>query len=390
MTQEPSNNELPIEDAFAELLSAYHDGELSAEERAEVEERLADDPAAGQWLRELQTMGNLCQQTGANGPWKDLSSEVLAEATRRREEAKPQVAPPREESYQLEPAGEFGLPFGRSSRGWTWAAVAAAAAIIIGYWDRPNNQATTTVAQNQPSHSQPAPTQPSVGAPSELKITPVARGINQMRQVIPDLRVVRVEMDSKGRDFFEESLKRNGFGFQTAGMENTALPRELNIAQQAGIVEPYQPNSKESSNNQLMFVSAEPPSYSRVVKDLSNKPDIIRVEADPAPAMISTPEAMAARALPTSKKSYVIRIRIVRTPSGKLRIQSKLQERGALPGAEQPLDPLLQSSVAPQDAEPLRQNQGVGERQTAPATTAMTPRTGNVRVPVVFVLNTRP
>ena len=93
MTQEPSNNELPIEDAFAELLSAYHDGELSAEERAEVEERLADDPAAGQWLRELQTMGNLCQQAGANGSWKDLSSEVLAEATRRREEAKPQVAP---------------------------------------------------------------------------------------------------------------------------------------------------------------------------------------------------------------------------------------------------------------------------------------------------------
>ena len=390
MTKEPSNSELPIDEAFAELLSAYHDGELTAEERAEVEKRLADDPAAGQWLLELQAMGNLCQQAGTTGQWKDLSSGVLAEATRRREEVKPQVAPSREESYRLEPAGEFGLPFGRSSRGWAWAAVAAAAAIIIGYWDRPNNQPVTTVAQNQPVLSQPALTQSSVGTPGEVKITPVARGINQMRQMIPDLRVVRVETSPQGRANFEQSLRKNGFGFRTADMSSMALPRELNMAQQAGIVEPYQPEAKESSNNQLMFVSAEPPRYSRVVKDLSNDPKIYRVEADPAPATISTPEAMAARVIPTSTPSYVIRIRIIRTPSGQLRIQSKLQEREVLPINKQPLDPLLQSAVAQQEADMTHQNQGVGERQTAPATTAMSPRTGNVRVPVVFVLNTRP
>jgi anti-sigma factor RsiW len=39
-----------------ELLSAYIDNELSAEERAAVEARLASDPAAQQLLHELRSV----------------------------------------------------------------------------------------------------------------------------------------------------------------------------------------------------------------------------------------------------------------------------------------------------------------------------------------------
>ncbi len=384
MSQNQSKNNLPIDDDFAELLSAYYDGELSAEERTKVEERLATDPAAQRWLGELQTMGNLCQESKTSAEWQDLSSHVLSEAKRRQEDSKPQVAPRKEDSYGLEPAGEFGLPFGQSSRGWTWAAVAAAAAIIIGYWDRPDTQQPTTIAQNRPSVSQPAP-----GLAKEFQITPVNRWISQMRQEIPALRVVHVETNPQGRANFEQSLKNNGFNFQTASMSQS-LPSELDSAQRAGIIEPYQPQTKDTSNNQLMFVSAEPPRYSNVVRDLSNDPKIFRVEADPAPTMLSAPAESAVQAVPTAGPSYVVRIQIRRTLSGKLQIQGKVQERKSLPSEKsQQLDPLLDSAIAQQRAQTARQNQGVGERQAAPATTAMAPRMGNVRVPVVFVLKTR-
>ena len=44
-----------------ERLSAYLDDELSAEERAAIEARLADDPAAKRLLHELQSVSQAVQ-----------------------------------------------------------------------------------------------------------------------------------------------------------------------------------------------------------------------------------------------------------------------------------------------------------------------------------------
>src|SRR3954469_17395169 len=84
MSDKPSNHELDDE-----LLSAYLDDELSADERAAVEARLATDPAAQQLLHELRSVSQSVQALPTETPSRDLSEEII----RRAREAKPANAP---------------------------------------------------------------------------------------------------------------------------------------------------------------------------------------------------------------------------------------------------------------------------------------------------------
>jgi hypothetical protein len=128
-----------------ELLSAYLDGELSAEERAGVEERLAVDPVARQMLDELRSVSLAVQGLPREKPGADLQSEIL----RRAEESLRSSTQPGERpsalrtvstngddlpaAEQLTPHGG-GVPpvsVGRTRRGWVWAGLAVAAALLI-------------------------------------------------------------------------------------------------------------------------------------------------------------------------------------------------------------------------------------------------------------------
>lgn len=278
MNEHQPTNDLPIDDAWAERLSAYHDGELTAAERAEVETRLSDDKAGQRWLAELGSVSSLCQEAIDRPQWRDVSKQVLSEAARRQAEltdAKPLVAS-QADARSLEPDGDFGLPFGRSSRGWMWAGVAAAAAIMIGYVDRPAQQPSQNIALRSPLVQGQRASQPSFAT------TPVGLGIDRMRKAVPGLRVVRVELTPEGRKQFVQSLARNGFGFESN--PRPALPQELAAARRAGLlVEPLArgPMPNEENDDQLMFVSAEAPRYSRLIQELEKDSKIYRVEADP-------------------------------------------------------------------------------------------------------------
>src|SRR6185436_8839543 len=75
MSDKPSNYELDDE-----LLSAYLDGELSADERAAVEARLATDPAAQQLLHELRSVSQSVQALPTETLGRDLSQEIIRRA----------------------------------------------------------------------------------------------------------------------------------------------------------------------------------------------------------------------------------------------------------------------------------------------------------------------
>ena len=66
-----------------ELLSAYLDGELTAEEQAEVERLLARSPAARQLLDELRALSSTLQNLPQYKLAEDLSERVLRTAERR-------------------------------------------------------------------------------------------------------------------------------------------------------------------------------------------------------------------------------------------------------------------------------------------------------------------
>lgn len=72
-------NELPQN----ELLSAYLDGELTADERARAERLLATDPAARRLLDELRAVGSRLQALPKETVGEDISERVLRLAERR-------------------------------------------------------------------------------------------------------------------------------------------------------------------------------------------------------------------------------------------------------------------------------------------------------------------
>jgi len=113
-----------------ELLSAYLDDELAAEERARVEQRLAEDLRAKQLLEELRAVSQAMKSVPSATVGSDLRDSILRRAERA-------MLVPGEQS----PAGGLGgvakrIPFGRSKRAWIWAGMALAAGLMLMFFER--------------------------------------------------------------------------------------------------------------------------------------------------------------------------------------------------------------------------------------------------------------
>jgi anti-sigma factor RsiW len=115
-------NEAEQHEIDDELLSAYLDDELSTEDRALVEDRLAADPAARQTLEQLRSVSQSVRDLPTESIGHDLSDAILERAAAARA-ARPQSAAP---SPQLP-----SVTIGRTTRGWVWASAAIAAAVLI-------------------------------------------------------------------------------------------------------------------------------------------------------------------------------------------------------------------------------------------------------------------
>src|SRR3972149_4941961 len=105
-----------------ELLSAYLDDELTPEERARVEGRLAVDPAARQIVEQLRGGGRSVQELPQESVGVDLRDAILERAQRT-------VKPISAVTDSPRPVLRFSV--GRSKRGWAWAGLAVAAALLV-------------------------------------------------------------------------------------------------------------------------------------------------------------------------------------------------------------------------------------------------------------------
>jgi anti-sigma factor RsiW len=136
-----------------ELLSAYLDNELAPEERARVEVRLADDPAARQLLDELRSVSHAVKGLPARPLGADIRDTVLRRAERAMLASKPgERASARGDVASQNPRDDLSPRFtiGRSLRGWVWAGLATAAALGIMAFESSSNrdaQLPETVAQ---------------------------------------------------------------------------------------------------------------------------------------------------------------------------------------------------------------------------------------------------
>ncbi len=109
-----------------ELLSAYVDGELTGEELAQVERRLADDPQSRQLVEELRALGQEIQSLPQETVGEDLRATIMQRAERAMllGTGEQQATLPSETSFS-----------GR----WKWAVMAVAATLLMSLY-LPNTQ----------------------------------------------------------------------------------------------------------------------------------------------------------------------------------------------------------------------------------------------------------
>lgn len=106
-----------------ELLSAYVDGELTAAERALVEERLRNDPAAAALVEELRSLSSTIKSLPRETLGRDLRAGVLAEV----EQARADLERHGPATLPLEPVDRWqGI-----RRGLVWSALAIAATVAV-------------------------------------------------------------------------------------------------------------------------------------------------------------------------------------------------------------------------------------------------------------------
>jgi len=113
-----------------ELLSAYLDGELAAEEQAEVERLLAESQEARQLLDQLRTLGSTLRSMPQHKLDEDLSRRVLELAERQSIAVEPQY---------VQPAGKGWAATMRrflTPRALAWSSLAVAVAVMLTVLDR--------------------------------------------------------------------------------------------------------------------------------------------------------------------------------------------------------------------------------------------------------------
>jgi hypothetical protein len=116
-----------------ELLSAYLDGELSAEERARVEEHLAANPQAQKLLDELRGVSQALRALPPAKLGVDLSGAIVRQAERAaKDEARTAAGGASEAAWSM--------PIGRSKRSWFWAGAALAAGLMLMFFERGANE----------------------------------------------------------------------------------------------------------------------------------------------------------------------------------------------------------------------------------------------------------
>lgn len=213
-------NELPEN----ELLSAYLDGELTADEHAQVEQWLAGSPAARQLLEEMRALRATLQALPAYKLDEDLSQRVLRLAERRmlEEPVQPVAAAP-------QPASVSSWSLGRrlrQPRVWLWPAAAVAMAVAL--WirgqegidlNRGRELARAPEAAERPAEAPKEP--PSIQAPEER-----APRSTELGRIVDEKRAADFDRSPKAGEAADE-LREGQAGSRVTEVAPAARPERL-------------------------------------------------------------------------------------------------------------------------------------------------------------------
>jgi hypothetical protein len=145
-----------------ELLSAYLDDELSPEDRASVEARLASDSSAAELLHQLRSVSQAVQALPLEQGRDDLREAVMERVTHFGDKSKGAAAAAATQAeLRVSPAGTTAaadtspsFSIGRTRRGWIWASLAIAAALLIMVMQKEPQRDKVAAIDNRKSKSE--------------------------------------------------------------------------------------------------------------------------------------------------------------------------------------------------------------------------------------------
>ena len=148
-----------------ELLSAYLDGEVTAEEQARVERRLAEDAGYRQLHDDLRALRQHLEALPPHRLPADFAQSVLSAAERQ------MVAPQRAEaelqeskSAAADQEAEVEPWKRRLIRPLAWSGLIVAAAVLVMIFSQPEQRPGPLARQDEPAQKPPAPLEPRVVA----------------------------------------------------------------------------------------------------------------------------------------------------------------------------------------------------------------------------------
>jgi hypothetical protein len=279
-----------------ELLSAYLDDELSPDQRAAVEARLAQDPAARETLHQLRAVSQAVQALP-----QEIVGHDLGEAVLRRVSPGEPPSPPADlatthvgaSSIDRAAPQESSLPkltIGRTRRGWVWASLAVAAALLVMVFqpDRRGEEELPAVALHNEQVRE------------ELGPAATRRGELEFRSVTQK-ELSKVQSDMETMDRVESALpeqsvaNRDGVASGTAPLlEPAAQPSDerasnLSItADRASEFAPSAPDTQMTSDSGATSATAQAPARSPAGAEAGTATDLAAVDS------LSTPQFGAA------------------------------------------------------------------------------------------------
>jgi anti-sigma factor RsiW len=324
MSDNPLQHELDDE-----LLSAYLDDELAAEERALVEARLAADPAARQLLDELRHVSQAIRGLPQETLRRDMRESILRRAT----EEKSSAQRPKSDDAPG-PLPKFAI--GRTRRAWVWAALAAAAALLIMFVernpleeeDRPSvalrrhAPPSLTVA---PEFAPPAPSQAAgrdmaetnttrapaaaggaasaarIDATDELAGAPASEPVGEFDQHQPVVVHVVAKREAIENKMFDQLLLSNGIAIQSAMPADSTVAsadRYRTLASSSRTTErAAAPPADEDAEVDVVLVEAPPTKILSCLADLNqDSANYLSVSVDESPSAGKAPAPAAAPA----------------------------------------------------------------------------------------------
>ena len=293
MSTPPNYTTLP--DELGERISAYLDGELSQRKAAEVERLLVSDPAARRFADDVRGLSQLCHTSPAPTFTRDLSASVMAEALRRQATGESS-----NDEELAEPESYYGLPLGTGSRGWVWAVVAAAAAVMIGFYGRPEApQGRAQIAQQN----------------AAVNSQQLAAYLNAMQQASPGMRVVNYQATPERLQQLRQRL-----AFQPAQpSQRTQLPGALMAVSE--------PADNADAEDQLVYVEGDQAELDRLLGELNDGEDgaLVKVAPDRTQAAKPSPTtANSSTQLPT-QTLRAVPLRVKLTPEQIAQLQQRQQ-----------------------------------------------------------------